>query len=99
MDAKAKADAKTAMAILEDKGEPKNSKFVVQVAALAGQEKIDELQEKLRSAGIQSHTQKVATESGNRTRIRVGPFSGKDEALKVREKLIKLGLNGTLIEQ
>lgn len=79
--------------------EPKPTRFVVQVAALATQEKIDELQGKLRAAGITSHTQKVATDSGPRTRIRVGPFSDKDEASRMRDKLIKLGLNGTLIPQ
>jgi DedD protein len=79
--------------------EQKGGKFIVQVAALATQEKINELQGKLKEAGIKSYTQKVATESGDRTRIRVGPFSDKEEAAKMRAKLIKLGLNGTLVPQ
>lgn len=97
-------DAERAKALLDGnaeavKPEAKPTKYVVQVAALATQEKIDELQGKLRAAGISSHTQKVATESGTRTRIRVGPFADKEEAAKMREKLIKLGLSGTLIPQ
>ena len=98
-------DAERAKALLDgrtDAGrtEPaKPAKYVVQVAALATQEKIDELQDKLRAAGITSHTQKVATESGTRTRIRVGPFADKDEAAKMRDKLVKIGLSGTLIPQ
>ena len=90
-------DAARAMAILEGKPADANQKFVLQVAALATQDKVDELQEKLSAAGIKSFTQKVPTQSGERTRIRVGPFSSKEEAEKVRAKLTKLGLNGSLV--
>jgi DedD protein len=83
----------------EPKGEPekKSGRFVVQVAALATQDKVDELQGKLRSAGISSFTQKVSTDSGSRTRVRVGPFSSREEADRVRAKLSRLGLAGTLV--
>jgi DedD protein len=99
-------DAARAKAILEGKFDVKSdkatadnkpTKFVVQVAALASQDKINELQGKLKVAGIKSFTQKVATQSGQRTRIRVGPFASKEEADKMRTKLINLGLNGTLV--
>lgn len=97
-------DAARAAAILEGKAAPakpavdgKPEKIVLQVAALASKEKIDELQGKLKKAGIASYTQKVATESGDRTRIRVGPFANKEEADKMRAKLAKLGLNGTVV--
>jgi DedD protein len=83
----------------EPKGEPekKSGRFVVQVAALATQDKVDELQGKLRSAGISSFTQKVSTDSGSRTRVRVGPFCSREEADRVRAKLSRLGLAGTLV--
>lgn len=103
--AKAKADAEAkhpksddstrAMAILEDK--PSDTRYMVQVAAVASQEKVDELQNKLKEAGIKSFTQKVNTAGGGAlTRIRVGPFSSKDEAEKVRAKLSKIGLSSSL---
>lgn len=89
-------DAARAMAILEDKPAD-NTRYVVQVAAVASQEKVDELQGKLKEAGIKSFTQKVTTASGTVvTRIRVGPFSGKEEAEKVRAKLSKIGLSSSL---
>ena len=91
--------AARARAILEARPEPRPSKFAVQVAALATQEKIDEITSKLQAAGFTPHTSKIATDSGPRTRIRVGPFANKEEALKVREKLIKQGFNGTLVAQ
>jgi DedD protein len=89
-------DSARAMAILE--GKPASgSKFVIQVAALATQEKIDELRGKLNDAGIKSFTQKVATKAGDRTRIRVGPFASREEAEKARIKINKLGLNATIV--
>lgn len=95
-------EAARAKALLEGKPDPKaadknSGKFVIQVAALATKEKVDELQSKLKQAGIKSYTQKVATESGDRTRIRVGPFTSKEEAEKARAKIIKLGLNGSVV--
>ncbi|MGZ3238261.1 MAG: SPOR domain-containing protein [Burkholderiaceae bacterium] len=76
----------------------KNSgKFMLQVAALLTQEKINELQGKLKKAGFTTSTQKIATESGMSTRIRVGPYATKEEADKARAKLVKMGLNGTLV--
>jgi DedD protein len=96
-------DAARAQAILEGRADAapaadkKPAKFVLQVAALASQDKVDELQGKLKEAGIRSYTQKVPTQAGERIRIRVGPFSSKEEAEKTRAKLGKLGLNGSLI--
>lgn len=75
----------------------KSGKFVVQVAALASADKVGELRGKLTQAGIASYTQKVATASGDRIRIRVGPFANHDEAEQMRARLVKLGLNGTLV--
>lgn len=83
-----------------EKKEPETKaggKFTVQVAALATQEKINELQAKLKAAGIASHSQKIVTKTGEVTRIRVGPFETKQEAEKMRAKLTGLGLGGTLI--
>lgn len=95
-------DAARAKALLDGKPDPKAAekkpgKYVIQVAALATKEKVDELQDKLKSAGIKSYTEKIATASGDRTRIRVGPFASKEEAEKAKAKIVKLGLNGTLV--
>ncbi len=93
-----KDDAARAMAILEGKpAEPQKAqgpapRFVVQVAALASQEKVTELQDRLRGAGIASFTQK----SGELIRVRIGPFS-KEEAEKTRAKLGGIGLSGTMV--
>jgi DedD protein len=92
----AKSEDARALAILEGKpaAAETGQKFVLQVAALADQDKVDELREKLKKAGISSFTQKAP--SGGVTRIRVGPFSSKDEAEKMRAKLSGMGLSGRL---
>ena len=76
-------------------GAPSNQKYIVQVAALASQEKANELQGKLKAAGIASFTQKSG-KSGELIRVRVGPFS-KDEGEAIRAKLSKLGLTGAVV--
>ncbi|MFZ6846534.1 SPOR domain-containing protein [Undibacterium sp. RuTC16W] len=102
-------DAARALAILEGKtvkpavateAPSKEHGYVVQAGAFATQEKINEVQDKLKAAGIKSYTQKVATTpAGDKsvTRIRVGPFDSKDEADKTAAKLTKLGLTPKLI--
>jgi DedD protein len=74
------------------KAEGPSQKYVVQVAALATPEKVDELQGRLRAAGVSSFTQK----SGDLIRVRVGPYS-KEEGEKIRSKLIAMGLSGTMV--
>jgi DedD protein len=90
-------DADRALAILEGKSAAASTRYVVQIAALSKQEKVEELQGKLREAGIRSTAKKVSTASGELTRVQAGPFESKEEAEKVRAKLGKIGLNGKLI--
>ncbi len=109
-EAKAKADAKAAEAraaalkqaneikatALKQANEAKVEKVVVQVAALATTEKINEVLAKLKSAGIQSYSQKVMTDAGERTRIRIITPS-KADAEKMRTKLASIGLAGAAV--
>ena len=93
--AKPHEDAR-AMAILEGKAaESGSQKFVLQVAALSSHEKAAEVQAKLREAGISSYTQKTTTAAGELIRVRVGPLN-KEEAEKMRAKLGRLGMSGTM---
>jgi len=88
-------DAARAMAILEGKPvKPADAaqKIVYQVAALKTQDKADELLAKLRGAGIKSFTHKSA--SDDLIRVRIGPFTSKEEADAAHAKLAKLGLSG-----
>lgn len=91
------ADSARAKTILEAGNDSKSTKYTVQVAALASSEKVNELRGKLKGAGISSYTQKIATDSGERIRIRIGPLNSREEADKVRAKLASLGLSGTVV--
>jgi DedD protein len=98
--ARAPEDGARAIALLEGKEAAKpheaaGQKYVLQVAALGSQEKVAELQAKLREAGIHSFTQKLQRPGGELIRVKVGPFS-REEAEKVRAQLGKLGLSGAL---
>lgn len=97
--AAAEPDTERALAILEGKpvaAAPSNQKYIVQVAALSSQEKVNELQGKLKAAGIPHFTQKGSGKSGELIRVRVGPFS-KEEGETIRAKLSKLGLTGSVV--
>ena len=92
-----KSEDARALAILEGKppaAAESSQKFVLQVAALSDPDKVEELRDKLKKAGISSFTQKAP--GGGVTRIRVGPFGSKEEAEKVRAKLSGMGLSGRL---
>lgn len=100
------AEAARARAILEGRSADKPAakpatasaagKVSLQVAALASQDKVNELQKKLQSAGLKTYTQKVSTASGDRIRVRVGPFASEAEAEKAKAKLSAIGLSGTM---
>lgn len=70
--------------------------FAVQVAAVSSQAKADELQNRLKKAGIQSYSLKVSTKDGDRFRIRIGPMRSRGEAERMRTRLAALGLSGTV---
>lgn len=90
------ADDARALAILEGKAAAPASRYVVQIAALSKQDKVDELLGKLREAGIRATVKKVSSASGELTAVQAGPFDNKDDAEKARARLAKLGLNGKL---
>jgi len=70
-----------------------NAEFVVPVAALASQEKVKELTQRLEAAKVPYYTESVATASGQVTRVRAGPFASREAAEKALQKLKGLGLN------
>ena len=96
-------DSARAMAILDGssasaaKVDKKAARLIVQVAALATKEKVAELQDKLKAAGISSYTQTIGTDAGQRIRVRIGPLSSQEEVDKMRARLSKIGLSGTVV--
>jgi len=105
----AKADAQegaktdTASAKTQIKSGPKESAsapagaYVVQVAALADAARVKQLQKQMSGAGLKTYTEVVATQSGEVTRVRAGPYPTREAAEKARAQLQKAGLEGKVL--
>jgi len=72
-------------------------RFVVQVGAFADGAAAREMRTKVEKLGLKSYTQVVETSSGNRTRVRAGPFDSRDEAEKALAKAKAAGLNAVVL--
>lgn len=70
--------------------------YVVQVAALADADKAEEIQKALAAKGLKAYTEKIKSGSGEVTRVRVGPFNGRDAAEKERGRMKSLGFDGNV---
>ena len=106
-EAKAKRDdAARARALLEGRSsnadrkadEPAaKSRYVIQVGAYADDAATRQARQKAEAAGVKTYTQVVETSAGNRTRVRVGPFSSREEAEKASAALKKAGLGAAIL--
>ena len=72
-------------------------RFVVQVGAFADAARAKEARTKLERAGMKTYTQVVETKDGQRTRVRVGPFTDKNDADKVASKIKALDLPAAIL--
>jgi DedD protein len=76
---------------------PQGGRFIVQVGAFADVAAANEVRRKLEGAGLKTYTQTVNTAAGPRTRVRLGPFSNREDALKAAERAKALGLAGAVL--
>lgn len=90
-----------ARALLDGKTPPSATetgvRLVVQVGAYADAAKAREARFKLEKAGLKTYAQVVDTKEGQRTRVRVGPFTSRAEADQVAGKVKSLGLPVTIL--
>lgn len=83
-----------------DGDKPKNeaeARYVVQVGAFSDDTKVKEVRAKLEKAGFKTYVHVAQTKEGKRTRVRIGPFSSKDEAQKTVSKIKSLQLNAAVL--
>ena len=85
------ADAKPAEAKPSDTQDT-GARFVVQIGAFNDEAKVREVRAKVEKEGIKTYTNIAQTKEGARTRVRVGPFTSRDEADKVARKIKQLQL-------
>jgi DedD protein len=97
--AKPQDDGNKARALLEGKPPAaKAERHVVQVGAFSDPAKVREVRRKLEQAGMITFTQVVDTPDGkSTTRVRVGPFSSREEADKAAAKVRKLDLSAAVL--
>lgn len=97
LEGKAVADAKPTPAPSRTDPAREGGRFVVQVGAFADAAAAREMRAKVEKLGLKSYTQVVETSSGNRTRVRAGPFDSRDEAEKALAKAKAAGLNAVVL--
>jgi DedD protein len=85
-----KTDAKAAAKPTDSKDT--GARFVVQAGTFSDEAKLRETRSKLEKAGITTYTQVIESKEGRRVRVRVGPFTSRDEADKVARKIKQLSL-------
>jgi DedD protein len=88
--AETKPEAKTASKPSESKDT--GARFVVQVGAFNDETKVREVRAKVEKEGLKTYTNVAQTKDGARTRVRVGPFTSRDEADKAARKIKQLQL-------
>ena len=88
--ADAKPDAKSAAKPSDSKDT--GARFVVQAGTFSDDGKSRETRSKLEKAGITTYTQVIEGKEGRRVRVRVGPFTKRDDADKMANKIKQLQL-------
>lgn len=73
------------------------ARFVVQVGAFADAGAARDTRLKVEQLGMKTYTQVASTASGNRIRVRVGPFATRDEADKALAKARAAGLTAVVL--
>jgi DedD protein len=75
----------------------RHERYLIQLAALSDPAKADALRSRLSGLGVQASFSKVKTSKGQVTRVRVGPFSSREEANVVLRKLARAGESGIIV--
>jgi DedD protein len=88
----AKAEAKPEVKPAKPADGKDTGRFVVQAGTFSDDGKLRETRSKLEKAGITTYTQVIESKEGRRVRVRVGPFTSRDEADKVARKIKQLSL-------
>ena len=88
------AAAKPEGAAAADKSE---ARFVVQVGAYSDAATLREARQRVEKLGLKTYTQVVDTDSGKRTRVRIGPYASRDEADAAAAKVKRAGLPANIL--
>lgn len=81
------------------KNDINNGKYYVQIGVFSNPSNIKKLQVKLDDLGYQSLTEKITTDTGEKTRLRTKSFIGRNEAAIALENIKDAGLAGMVVSQ
>ena len=69
----------------------------MQAGAYGEAPKLRDARAKIEGLGLKTYTQVIDTEAGERTRVRLGPFSTREEAEAVAAKVKRSGLPASVL--
>jgi DedD protein len=73
------------------------TRYIVQFGAFSDADKAQEARRKVEKAGLKTYSQVAKTADGERIRVRVGPFTNRDEADKAAAKIKALDLPASIL--
>lgn len=76
-----------------------DNQFYVQIGVFSEPENVKKLQVKLNELGYQPVTEKITTDTGEKTRLRTSNFANKNEAIIALQNIKDAGLTGMVISQ
>lgn len=76
-----------------------DNQFYVQIGVFSETENVKKLQVKLNELGYQPVTEKITTDTGEKTRLRTSNFANKNEAIIALQNIKDAGLTGMVISQ
>jgi DedD protein len=76
--------------VSEDSSKP----YYLQIGVFSESVNVTQLQKKLSELKLKAYTEKISTDKGDKTRLRVGPFDTKDQADHAADKVKTIGLSG-----
>jgi DedD protein len=80
-----------------DKAADKGRRYVVQVGSYSEHRAVREARQRVDKLGLETFEQHVDTSSGARTRVRLGPFASKEEAVRAAARLKSAGMNAAVL--
>lgn len=80
----------------ETSSSAKEDRYIIQVGAYSDEQKVRDIREKLEKAGLHTYTQ-VIDKEGKKIRIRIGPFTSKEDANRQLQKVKSLNLQPSLL--
>jgi DedD protein len=76
---------------------PRGQGYFLQVGAFASEKAARDQVERIRRLGATAFTERIRTQQGERTRVRLGPFATRDASDAMRQRLRSAGIDVTLV--